>query len=507
MTTWSDYQQAIFDWGTKGSGNGGAIAVAGSGKTTTGVELMKRLPRNLNIRFNAFNRHIKEALSSKVQGCPNVSVSTYNAQGWGVCRQHMPRVVLNKDKTEILLGRLGNLGRCGKYMNTMIRLVSLLKSEYVFNLELVEDHIDILMEHHGIMIKDKDRGEFGRLIIKLYELCLSEKNILDFDDQIFMPLYLDLPIPQCDFLIVDEYQDTNKLQARFVEASVSGRGTGIDYLGLGSQGPRVLIIGDPEQAIYGFRGATQDAMHQFMTAHKATTLPLYICYRCPRAVVMEARRLVNHIEPAPGAMEGTVDEVSEKQFRERADREDLVLCRCVAPLIESCLGFIEDGKAAYVLGREIGTQLTNFLNSICGDSDNMGLEELSEAIESYKELQIAILTKSKRDDQIINLEDRCRTLEVIIRSVMRDKGCSKNVYGIRQRIGMLVPNVDKKKPYGIAHMTIHKAKGLESERDVYLLRRDLLPHPRCKKAWQIAEERRLEYVAITRATHGFYWVN
>jgi superfamily I DNA/RNA helicase len=55
-------------------------------------------------------------------------------------------------------------------------------------------------------------------------------------------------------------------------------------------------------------------------------------------------------------------------------------------------------------------------------------------------------------------------------------------------------------------MTIHKCKGLECDGNVYLLGRDKIPHPRAKQQWQIDEENRLMYVAITRAKEGFYYV-
>jgi superfamily I DNA/RNA helicase len=51
---------------------------------------------------------------------------------------------------------------------------------------------------------------------------------------------------------------------------------------------------------------------------------------------------------------------------------------------------------------------------------------------------------------------------------------------------------------GIVLSTIHKAKGLESDR-VFIIRPDKIPLPNTKNNWQMVQEKNLEYVAITRA--------
>ena len=66
--------------------------------------------------------------------------------------------------------------------------------------------------------------------------------VIDFDDMIWLPVALNLPIPMTfDFLIVDEYQDSNitqqELALRFCPSG------------------RMVIVGDRYQSIYQFRGA------------------------------------------------------------------------------------------------------------------------------------------------------------------------------------------------------------------------------------------------------------
>ena len=54
--------------------------------------------------------------------------------------------------------------------------------------------------------------------------------------------------------------------------------------------------------------------------------------------------------------------------------------------------------------------------------------------------------------------------------------------------------------------TVHRAKGDEAER-VFLLRPELLPHPKAKSPVQAEQERNLLYVALTRAKQALYVVD
>jgi superfamily I DNA/RNA helicase len=86
---------------------------------------------------------------------------------------------------------------------------------------------------------------------------------------------------------VDEYQDINLAQERLV-------------LLLAPPGPEAEIcaVGDPDQAIYGFRGADPACVHRFTARYPgAAVVALRLSYRCPAAVVHAATRI---IERAPG---------------------------------------------------------------------------------------------------------------------------------------------------------------------------------------------------------------
>jgi DNA helicase-2/ATP-dependent DNA helicase PcrA len=100
-----------------------------------------------------------------------------------------------------------------------------------------------------------------RLLFAGYVQAKQEQNVLDYDDLLlFWSEMMGEPSlaaelgARFDHVLVDEYQDTNRLQAAIV-------------LGLKPQGTGVTVVGDDAQSIYAFRGATVrnilDFPHQF----------------------------------------------------------------------------------------------------------------------------------------------------------------------------------------------------------------------------------------------------
>ena len=70
--------------------------------------------------------------------------------------------------------------------------------------------------------------------------------MIDFDDMIWIPLVENFPLPQFDVLFVDEAQDFNEMQRQMILRCVGNN--------------RVVIVGDRNQAIYGFRGADSNSI-------------------------------------------------------------------------------------------------------------------------------------------------------------------------------------------------------------------------------------------------------
>jgi DNA helicase II / ATP-dependent DNA helicase PcrA len=108
--------------------------------------------------------------------------------------------------------------------------------------------------------------DLGRLQ-KAYQGAKRQKQLLDYDDLLVMLrqlLLLDEVARttisrQYRYILVDEYQDTNRLQAEVIRQ-------------LASTHNNVMVVGDDSQSIYGFRGATFKNIMEFPMLFRGTTM-------------------------------------------------------------------------------------------------------------------------------------------------------------------------------------------------------------------------------------------
>ena len=103
---------------------------------------------------------------------------------------------------------------------------------------------------------------FTRVVAQVYERyqkALRDANAFDFDDLLTRPVQLLRDFPDVlrryrarfHFVLVDEYQDTNRAQYIFLKL-ISGAG---EQPAPGAPGPNLFVVGDDDQSIYGWRGA------------------------------------------------------------------------------------------------------------------------------------------------------------------------------------------------------------------------------------------------------------
>ena len=87
-------------------------------------------------------------------------------------------------------------------------------------------------------------------VYEMYQITLKQNNAVDFDDLIMLTVKLFLNFPDVlvryqskfKYILIDEYQDTNKIQFLLVSLLSSAHGN-------------ICVVGDESQSIYGFRGA------------------------------------------------------------------------------------------------------------------------------------------------------------------------------------------------------------------------------------------------------------
>ncbi len=120
--------------------------------------------------------------------------------------------------------------------------------------------LDMLSRRKTKNVSSEDESGFTEMlgeIEKKYESVLKEQNGVDFDDLLELPLEL-LKDPHIlererralDWILVDEYQDVNRPQYRMLRKLVGDTG-------------RIMVVGDPDQSIYGWRGADMNMILNF----------------------------------------------------------------------------------------------------------------------------------------------------------------------------------------------------------------------------------------------------
>lgn len=129
----------------------------------------------------------------------------------------------------------------------------------------------------------------GDIFITYVQRC-QQANAMDFDDLLTLTFKLfqeheDIRkkyADRFDFLLVDEYQDTNHAQMRIV-------------MQLCKEKERVCAVGDDSQSIYSFRGANIDNILSFQSRFKGARLfKLEQNYRSTQYIVEAANSLIKH---------------------------------------------------------------------------------------------------------------------------------------------------------------------------------------------------------------------
>ncbi|CAL9557211.1 ATP-dependent DNA helicase UvrD1 [Streptomyces sp. enrichment culture] len=141
----------------------------------------------------------------------------------------------------------------------------------------------------------------------LYQSRLREANALDFDDLIMTTVNLLRAFPDVAehyrrrfrHVLVDEYQDTNHAQYALVRELVGTSGQSADAPpGAGEAAPAELcVVGDADQSIYAFRGATIRNILQFEEDYPdATTILLEQNYRSTQTILSAANAVIERNE-------------------------------------------------------------------------------------------------------------------------------------------------------------------------------------------------------------------
>ena len=490
--------QRIFDFLQNGAGHAAIIALAGAGKTSTMVEAAaKILEQNpeTEILACAFNATIRTELAARMPR--DVAVKTLNGLGWGALRSHSPRCQLNKNRTQEMIWHFLSEADANVYGPALSKLIGLAKSGGLVPdteatqragaegiLEDNPENWNNLIQRFGILVPEitAESGTVtqGRLIDfarRILSEGITRGQMADFDDQLYMTVALGLPIQKFDWVIVDEAQDLSPLQHELISRALA-------------DGGRLLAVGDPNQAIYGFRGADSSSMPRLIERFSMETFSLPVSYRCPKVIAELARKHCPEFESLPNAADGQIQHLNPHQMA--WDPSDLVMCRNSAPLIGLAYDLIRKGIGCQVLGRDIGAGLAAMAKRANG-KQNRDLGVFEERLRRHAESQIKRLQSQEKEAQAEGVADRRDTILIILENTE-----ATDVNGLISDIFAMFTAENGKKKDVVTLCTVHKAKGLEAPRAI-ILDSHLMPSRMARQDWEKEQEKNLIYVAQTRA--------
>ena len=471
---WSPQQGDIFDSIREPSQAILVQAAAGSGKTTTIAEGMKYAGGRPV--FLAFNKSIQTELSKRI---PLGEAKTLNSLGFGACRSKMGSITLDVKKNSIHLRKAwSEIGldedqfrqhgfSAGRMIGVAKNLAIGCEGYSAPDTAAFED----IAEAYWFTFPEEIKDSILLAVKTAFIESVKDQSMIDFDDQLYYPVFYKWPLPSFSDAFVDECQDLSPIQHELLRK-------------LGVQGSRIVAVGDRHQAIYGFRGASHSSMDELKFMFGMLELPLSTTYRCPRLVVTEAQRYCETIFPREGAPLGDVRSISEDPALWQSP-DHLILCRNNAPMFRAIM--------RHVRAKEPVRVLSNFLESFQGFIKSFKcstIRQLRPKLDSWYEREKDKAEEDEAWGKLSGIEDRYETLCCIM----------QGFDGVGELLEFL-KNLSSG-TRGPIFSTIHKAKGLEAPH-IHLLRPDLLP-----SKWAFGEaaqrqESNLSYVAITRAQETF----
>ena len=464
-------------------------AVAGSGKTTTLMLILEAC--KYKTLFLAFNKSIQTEIQSRIdkQVLTQGKALTMHALGLQALKAQGIKFSINNNKNWDLVKVINNIYK--KELRTLNRedklrfCYTLIDYSDAARITLSDDikTLDAFLIDIGkIPFKTKNEKLIERVwenFIKLREETYK-KNIIDIDfyDMIYLPVREGYTIPVHPYyLMIDEAQDLNNLQHALVTQLLN-------------QGAirKWIAVGDRNQAIYGFTGASSNSFDLFKQKDNVKEMPLDICYRCPTKII-EASNEVYDVMKAFKTEEGIVGiEIDTNLIKPNS----MVICRNTSPLFDLYIKLLHDGKPAYIDGTEILGYLVKFLNPYKTDTIVGCTKELTYIAKELAEDQ----TDEGKYKSFIFNENFKNFLKVSTLCSSMD---------IVETLLEKLKSIFESKVDAIKLCTIHKSKGLEAD-VVYILQEELIPSKFAKTPSQIVQENNLKYVARSRAKKELYYL-
>lgn len=488
-------------------------AFAGCAKSTT---LEMAAPQiKVPAMATAFNKKIATDLASKLPS--NFSVKTFNSLGLGAWIRANPQVqkweAPDPRKTGKLVSQVAKDRKCELSSEQWDQCRALVSAVMVAGITPQDQgrplHGDTLENWQTLAdrlwIPETDfqflQGLAHEVLEKDIELAKQGKT--SFDDQVYCSALLGGKFPQFPVTFVDESQDLSPLNHRQLE------------LGMRPDG-RLVVVGDPLQAIYAFRGAHAESMGRLRDLRQSwTDRGLATTFRCPKVIVTRQQGHAQGFKAWHTNPEGRFARLeSTEEMGEGWEWQDVqqalphpqasvaVLCRNNGPLLSLAFKLLAAGTGVVMLGRDIGKGLITLSRKLCPE-DATPAEICRGLICDWRDSERSLALANGQDEKVAGIEDRAMCLLAVISS-----GHVTDAGQLRAALEKLFA----REAGAVSLGSIHRAKGLEW--DVVLhLDPWRIPSKWAKEAAkrgdtsQLQQECNLRYVAETRTKHTLLTAN
>ncbi len=331
------------------------LAGAGSGKTRTITYRIWYLIEKMNIRpWNVlavtFTNKAAKEMRDRVQGLLhrsdglNVWVSTIHSACVRILRQHIVRLGIKSafdildanDQTRIIKKCISETDDHPQTLHhyAVLKEMSLAKNDM------------ITAQKYAALMEGNNYGYRIAQVFLAYEKKLRENQALDFDDLLFFtwklfqehPDVLEYYQNRCQYIMVDEYQDTNHVQAKIMDL-------------LAKKHQNICVVGDDDQSIYQWRGADIKNILGFEKLYPQTKIiRLEQNYRSTQTILDAANQVIAQNNTRKAKKLWTENETGEKitlyeAFHEQ--EESQYICRRIQSFYRSDFPHYQDFAILY----------------------------------------------------------------------------------------------------------------------------------------------------------------
>ena len=408
-------------------------------------------------------------------------------------------------------------------------------------LKYIDDIREKLIDPEDAAIEASEKGNEIHIayadFYKLYEEYLTKNGLVDFARMIhfgYKAFAYDAShdksyISQFKHILIDEYQDINFAQKSMVDELLKG-------------GSSLWVVGDDDQAIYGWRGSNVKFILEFEDNYtNAKIVDLKTNYRSDNKIVIAANNLAKRFTNRHdkniisfGSDEGKVSVFKTKDEDAEAlkiidlilsrtgetDFKDIAILARTNTLPKSVVKALSHAKIPMILKNNV-----NLFNDT-STKDLLTAVAIAGGIKSQKGWNKKINPKlygfskklSEQDNWQITLKSLSKFINNNLPNTLKDnerKNKEKEIENCRFYLSQF-DNAEKafailstlfnepKDQNGVHIGTIHGAKGLEWDTVIVMgCEDDKLPHS-LTRVLEIDEERRVTYVAITRPRTNLY---